>query len=83
MPRMSRRLHVAVVGPRIVGSAVASSLARHDTFVTCPVTGLPLPTPLVVDAVTGVWWRPEGKRLPPGRSNPAEPTGARPEARVA
>jgi sarcosine oxidase, subunit beta len=49
--------------------------SRRDVFVTSPLRGLALPTPLVVDVATGVWWRSEGERLLLGRSNPAEPSG--------
>lgn len=61
----------------LAGAELPVAPSRRDVFVTGPVTGLPLPTPLVVDTVTGVWWRSEGERLLIGRSNPAEPPGFR------
>lgn len=49
--------------------------SRRSVFVTGPVSGLPLPTPLTIDAASGVWLRSEGERVLFGRSNPAEPPG--------
>jgi sarcosine oxidase, subunit beta len=60
--------------------------SRRDVFVTSPMRNgrsersgrsVSLPTPLIVDVATGVWWRSEGERLLFGRSNPAEPAGFR------
>jgi sarcosine oxidase subunit beta len=61
----------------LAGARLPVVASRRDVFVTAPVAGLPLPTPLVVDVATGVWWRSEGERLLLGRSNPAEPPGER------
>jgi sarcosine oxidase subunit beta len=61
----------------LAGAELPVVASRRDVFVTGPVAGLPLPTPLVVDTQTGVWWRSEGERLLLGRSNPAEPPGFR------
>lgn len=49
--------------------------SRRSVFVTGPVTGVPLPTPLTVDVASGVWLRSEGERILFGRSNPAEQPG--------
>ncbi|MDF1521909.1 MAG: FAD-dependent oxidoreductase [Trueperaceae bacterium] len=59
----------------LAGARLPVVASRRDVFVTAPVAGLPLPTPLVVDVATGVWWRSEGERLLLGRSNPAEAPG--------
>jgi sarcosine oxidase subunit beta len=61
----------------LAGARLPVVASRRDVFVTAPIDGLPLPTPLVIDAATGVWWRSEGERLLLGRSNPAEPAGER------
>ncbi len=59
----------------LAGARLPVVASRRDVFVTAPLDGLPLPTPLVIDAATGVWWRSEGERVLLGRSNPAEPSG--------
>ncbi len=61
----------------LAGTRLPVVASRRDVFVTAPIDGVPFPTPLVVDAATGVWWRSEGERLLLGRSNPAEPSGER------
>jgi len=61
----------------LAGARLPVLPSRRDVFVTGPVAGLALPSPLVVDVATGVWWRSEGERLLLGRSNPAEPPGFR------
>ena len=61
----------------LAGARLPVVASRRDVFVTAPIDGLPFPTPLVIDAATGVWWRSEGERLLLGRSNPAEPPGER------
>ena len=61
----------------LAGARLPVVASRRDVFVTAPIDGLPLPTPLVIDARTGVWWRSEGERVLLGRSNPAEPSGER------
>lgn len=61
----------------LAGARLPVAPSRRDVFVTAPVTGLSLPTPLVIDVATGVWWRSEGERLLLGRSNPHEPAGFR------
>jgi sarcosine oxidase, subunit beta len=61
----------------LAGSRLPVVASRRDVFVTDAVAGLPLPTPLVIDAATGVWWRSEGERVLLGRSNPAEAPGER------
>lgn len=61
----------------LAGARLPVVASRRDVFVTTPIAGLVLPTPLVIDAATGVWWRSEGERVLLGRSNPAEPAGER------
>jgi sarcosine oxidase, subunit beta len=61
----------------LAGASLPVVASRRDVFVTGPVHGLALPTPLVIDAATGVWWRSEGERLLIGRSNPNEAPGFR------
>lgn len=61
----------------LAGAHLPVVASRRDVFVTAPIDGLPLPTPLVIDVDSGVWWRSEGERVLLGRSNPAEPPGER------
>ena len=63
--------HVAA----LAGATVPVVPSRRSVYVTTPVTGLALPTPLTIDVGTGVWLRSEGERVIFGRSNPAEPPG--------
>jgi sarcosine oxidase, subunit beta len=59
----------------LAGASVPVVPSRRSVYVTTPVSGLALPTPLTVDVETGVWLRSEGERVIFGRSNPAEPPG--------
>jgi len=59
----------------LAGASVPIVPSRRSVYVTAPVSGLALPTPLTVDVETGVWLRSEGERVIFGRSNPAEPPG--------
>ncbi len=59
----------------LAGADVPVVPSRRSVYVTTPVAGLALPTPLTVDVETGVWLRSEGERVIFGRSNPAEPPG--------
>ena len=59
----------------LAGASVPVVPSRRSVYVTTPVSGIALPTPLTVDVASGVWLRSEGERVIFGRSNPAEPPG--------
>ena len=48
---------------------------RRCVYLTGPVPDLRVPTPLIVDAASGVYLRSEGQRVLMGLSNPDEPPG--------
>lgn len=62
---------------RRAGTELPVVPSRRNVYVTRPLAGLALPTPLVIDAATGVWLRSEGERVMFGRSRPDEAPGER------